>query len=230
MTEPVLIVAHGQPSDPGPLAAEVAALARAVAGLLPGRVVGSATLAEAGALAAAVAGAPGVVYPLFMSGGWFTRVHLPKRLAEAGGAGWRVLEPMGCDPAVQALAAQIVTEAGGAGVVLAAHGSGRSPAPAAVARATAGRIAATGRAVQVAFIEEAPRLSDLPPGAPEDICLPFFAAGGEHVGRDLPQALAAAGWRGRILPPLGHDPRLPALIAAAVTRGDSACATCRWLG
>ncbi|MBE0554386.1 MAG: cobalamin biosynthesis protein CbiX, partial [Rhodobacteraceae bacterium] len=63
---PVVIVAHGQPSDPAPLAAEVAALAASVGALLPGRVVLSATLAEAGALAAVTAGTgpAGLVYPL----------------------------------------------------------------------------------------------------------------------------------------------------------------------
>ena len=41
-----------------------------------------------------------------------------------------------------------------------------------------------------------------------------------HVTQDIPAALAEAGFAGRILPPLGLDPRLPALITAAVL-GDS---------
>ena len=99
-----LIVAHGQPSDPGPAEAEIAALAARVAARLPGWSVRSATLAAEGALAAAVAGeGPIVVYPLFMADGWFTQTHLPARLAAAGAADARLLAPFGLDPAVQAL-------------------------------------------------------------------------------------------------------------------------------
>ncbi|TKA94316.1 cobalamin biosynthesis protein CbiX, partial [Cereibacter changlensis] len=46
MPETALIVAHGQPSDPAPAAAEIAALAAKVAVHLAGWQVGSATLAE----------------------------------------------------------------------------------------------------------------------------------------------------------------------------------------
>src|SRR5688572_10188457 len=107
-----LIVAHGQPSDPAPAAAEIAALAARVADHLPGWHVGSATLAEADALPYAVAGAtPGIVYPLFMAGGWFTRSLLPKRVAEAGGAGWRIAVPFGIDPAVADLTVTLAREA-----------------------------------------------------------------------------------------------------------------------
>src|SRR3989338_7646753 len=73
----------------------------------------AATLAQAGALAeaAAVAGAGGEVFPLFMAGGWFTRIHIPKRLADAGAVGWRGLGPFGCDPALPDPAATLVAEA-----------------------------------------------------------------------------------------------------------------------
>ena len=82
---PVLILAHGQPSDPLPAAAELAAFAAKVAALMPGVAVTSATLAEPGALGRAVAGrASGLVYPMFMAGGWFTRVQIPAKLAEVG--------------------------------------------------------------------------------------------------------------------------------------------------
>jgi sirohydrochlorin ferrochelatase len=226
-----VIVSHGQPSDPAPPEAALAALAAAVAAHLPGWTVRSATLAQPGALAAACAGADRpVVYPLFMADGWFTQTHLPARLADAGALAPRVLSPFGLDPAVQDLATRLVREAlarglGHEGVLLAAHGSFRSPAPAAVARVVAGRIAAeTGLApVAPAFIDQDPRIAeaarDFGPGS---ICLPFFAAAGDHVTSDLPRALAEAGFRGQVLPALGLDRRVPLLIAQALRAGASA--------
>jgi sirohydrochlorin ferrochelatase len=230
-----LLVAHGQPSDPAQAGAELAGLAARVAVHLPGWRIGSATLAEPEALAGAVKGSAGVVYPVFMAGGWFTRVHLPARLAAAGAVGWRVLEPMGCDPDIHALAVDQIRAAlagkPGAEVVIAAHGSSRSPAPSDVARHLASRVAAElGLAsVRAAFIDQSPRLADLPHLGDGAVCLPFFAAAGGHVTDDIPQALAEAGFRGRLLPALGLNPRLPTVIAAAITAGQPVCAeTCRY--
>ena len=230
---PVLIVAHGQPSDPERAEAELAILGHSVAGRLLGRQVATATLAAPGALGVALArlGPGGRVYPLFMAGGWFTRVHLPKRLSEAGAQGWQVLEPMGCDPAVQELAVQVVAEVGGVDqVILAAHGSGQSSVPSDIAHHVGGRITVRlGVPVQVGFIDQSPRLADLRDHGPGAVCLPFFAASGGHVTGDIPEALAQAGFLGRLLPALGLDQRLPGLIAAAVSADQPVCAgICRW--
>lgn len=231
---PVLIVAHGQPSHPDRAEADLAVLGAQVAGHLGGRGVGTATLAAPGALKAALSrlGPGGRVYPLFMAGGWFTRVHLPRQLAAAGAPGWQVLEPMGCDPAVHDLAARIVEEAGAVqSVVLAAHGSGQSPVPAAIAQHVARRIAQRldGVPVVAGFIDQSPRLADLRGLGAGAVCLPFFAACGGHVSDDIPAALAQAGFTGRLLPAIGLDPRLPALIAAAVLADQPVCAVeCRW--
>lgn len=225
-----LILAHGQPSDPQTAAAALAALAAQVQALLPDWSVAAATLAEPGALARAVAGRPGgVVFPMFMAGGWFTRVQVPAKLAEVGAEGWTVLEPFGCDPAVHDLCVTLVREAGAGEVILAAHGSSRSPAPARIAEHVAERIAAeTGARVRPGFIEQAPQLAALTGfGA---VCLPFFAAEGGHVEDDIPGELAKAGFRGRILPPVGLDARVPGIIAAAIARGTPVCAVaCRWV-
>lgn len=232
--DPVLILAHGQPSDPLPAARALADLAARVAVLLPQHQVTSATLAEPGAFTRALAGrATGLVYPMFMAGGWFTRVQIPAKLIEAGAeaGGWQVLEPFGCDPAVHALCVALAREAAAPELVLAAHGSGRSSVPSDIARHVAGRIAAAagvGR-VAVGFIDQVPQLSSLTGLGPEAVCLPFFAADGGHVTEDLPQALAKAGFAGRILPPVGLDPRVPGIVAAAITRGKPVCAErCHW--
>jgi sirohydrochlorin ferrochelatase len=229
MTQHALIVAHGQPSDPRPAGAALEALAAQVQSLMPGWQVGAATLAEPGALARAVAGRPGgVVFPMFMAGGWFTRVQIPARLAEAGATGWTVLEPFGCDPMVHDLCVTLAREAGADRVILAAHGSFKASAPSDIARHVAGRIAGeTGASVAAGFIDQEPQLASL--GGGDGICLPFFAAEGGHVSEDIPQALAQAGFTGRILPPVGLDARVPGIIAAAIGRGVPVCAgTCRW--
>ena len=213
-----LIVSHGQPSDPDPAEAELAELAGKVARLLPGWDMRSATLAKPGALAAAVKGGPGLVHPMFMAGGWFTEVQLPKKLAEAGAEDWQVLAPFGENDAVQRLCVTLATEAvadiAQASVLLAAHGSGRSAAPAEVAIAMAARLRTAGFArAEAYFIEHPPMIATARGFGPNAICLPFFAAAGGHVVRDLPKALAEAGFMGRVLPALGLDLRVPELIA-----------------
>jgi sirohydrochlorin ferrochelatase len=220
-----LIVTHGQPSDPEPPEAEIAALAERVAAHLPGWQVIGATLASAPALPRAVAraeGRPMVVYPLFMADGWFTRTHLPERLAAAGAGAVTLLAPFGLDPAVQDLTLDLARRAEATGateLLLAAHGSFRSPAPAAVAHAMAAKIAAgTGLArVETGFIDQSPRIAEVARGlGPDAVCLPFFAARGGHVIDDLPEALDEAGFTGPLLDPVGLDPRVPGLIAAAL--------------
>ncbi|PZR00392.1 MAG: cobalamin biosynthesis protein CbiX [Cereibacter sphaeroides] len=223
-----VIVAHGQPSDPAPAEAEIAELAARVAALVPEIDVRSATLATDGALAVAVSGAERVVvYPLFMADGWFTETHLPSRLIAAGADEVCRLAPFGLDPAVQDLTLALAAEAAAriglpphrASVLLAAHGSFRSDAPAAVARAMAARIAAEGgfAKVEPAFIEQTPRIADVARGfGAATICLPFFAARGGHVTEDLPAALAEAGFAGQLVDPVGLDHRVPGLIAATL--------------
>lgn len=226
MTQTALIVSHGQPSDPDSAEKALAALAAQVAAHLPGWEVRSATLAKPGALAAAVAGRPdGLVYPMFMAGGWFPMVELPRRMEEAGAGDWAYLPPFGLDAGVQALAQTVLVEAAAAGgravakteVLLAAHGSSRSSAPAQVAHALAHLLKAAGFArVEAYFIDQAPQISTAQGFGADALCLPFFAAEGGHVTDDLPGALAEAGFAGRLLAPLGLDARVPGLIAAAL--------------
>ena len=177
-------------------------------------------------LAAAVAGHPqGMVYPMFMAGGWFPMTELPRRMAAAGGMDWAYLPPFGLDERVQALVVTLAQEAAAAqgrtpaqtDVLLAAHGSFRSAAPSEVAQAVAKRLKAAGFArAEAFFIDQEPRIATATGFGAGSVCLPFFAAEGGHVTDDLPDALAEAGFRGLLLPPLGLDARVPSLIAAAL--------------
>lgn len=236
---PVLIVAHGQPSDPAPAARALDDFAAAVAPLVGPRLVGAATLAQTGALATALAqlGPHGLVYPMFMSGGWFTRVALGEKVRAAGGSGWRVLEPFGCDAKVHDLARDILAEAltgqdlASANVLIAAHGSFKSTAPSDVANALAVQVQrdlGVARA-EAAFIDQSPQLAQATGFGAGAVCLPFFAAMGAHVSEDIPRALAEAGFGGRVLPPLGLHPRVPQLIADSLAAPVPLCAqTCRY--
>ena len=225
-----LIVAHGQPSDPGPPEAETAALAARVAEFLPGWRVRGVTLAMPGALDAALAEAAGppVIYPLFMSDGWFTATELPRRLAGRAG---KVLRPLGLDPALPGLAAREIAERAAARgwppasltLVIAAHGSGRSGNAARATRDFAQRLE---RLIpladlRVGFVEQSPSIAEAAAGAgPHAICLPFFAARRGHVLEDVPQALSSAGFLGDLAEPIGTHPRIPEMIAESIR---SAC-------
>ena len=231
MQHSALIVAHGQPSDPAPAEADLALIAAAVSRHLSGWQLRSATLACPGALAAALNGlAAPLIFPFFMADGWFTRTALPRQLSEAGSARHMILPPFGLMPETRALAAAAAQKATlGRGwkladttLVLAAHGSGRSPYPAEATRATEAHIIAEcGFAeVRTGFIEEPPELADIARGTgPKAICLPLFVARWGHVVTDIPAALAAAGFRGPMLAPLGVRPEVPGIIATALRGG-----------
>ena len=223
-----LIVAHGSPAYPAPQQAALAALAAQVQALLPGWQVDGTTLASPGALEQALhSDPPALIYPLFMAEGWFTRTALPRRLAAAGIAA-RQLPAFGTDPAL----ADLVTGAALNGaraaglaphqttLILAAHGSPTSSASETATRALAANLAtrAVFAAVTVGFLEQPPLLScaarDLAPA----LCLPLFALRAGHVARDLPAALAQAGFTGPLLPAIGEHPAVAALIARAIIR------------
>ncbi|SMG48843.1 sirohydrochlorin chelatase [Paracoccus sp. J56] len=218
-----LIVAHGQPGDPVPQQNAVEALAARVAALLPQAQVRGATLAMPGALD--IADDKTLIYPLFMATGWFTRSELPRRLTLSGAARARVLPPFGSDPGLPGLCLALISEAAAGQrwsmaqthLLIAAHGSGRSRAPAETAQQMAKTLAPHLAAVSCGFIEEEPRLADAARGLPaQSICLPLFATGADHVTDDLPTALAGAGFRGLTLPPVGLAPEVPRMIANSI--------------
>ena len=226
MTGRAIIVSHGQPSDPDPAEATLAGFVGQVARHLPGWHVGSATLAKPGALEAAraAAGPCPLIYPMFMTAGWFTGDALLKRLDDPQA---RVLPPLGLDPGLPGMAARMLGNVIGregwttqdTRLFIAAHGSGRSRKSArdtqAFAAALAGLIPLA--ETRVGFVEEPPFLADMAFDlGPRAVCLPFFAARGGHVTGDLSEALDLADFQGVRLAPIGCAPGVPALVARAL--------------
>jgi sirohydrochlorin ferrochelatase len=228
-----LIVAHGSPSELRGQEAAMRSLAGTVRSMLPaGWAVRGATLAAAGSLEGALGALPKgariLVHPHFMADGWFATEELPRRLRQAGAGDFAILPAFGLDPGVPRLCLARSREAavaegiapGAAALVLAAHGSPSDPRPAAVAREVARFLAASGafRDVVAGFVDEEPYLADAARLAAPALCLPFFAARAGHVEADLPRALSEAAFPGPMLEPIGTDPEVPAIIAAALVR------------
>ncbi|NSY38421.1 cobalamin biosynthesis protein CbiX [Leisingera sp. ANG59] len=227
MPQTAVITAHGQPSAPAPAEADLAATARAVAAHLPGWDVRSATLADPGRLEA-VMQAGAVVYPFFMSRGYFTSKVLPGRLQ---GRTIRMATPFGLDSGLPDLAARAVQQLASQqdwplstlNLLLAAHGSARGPRAAEAAEEFAAQLGPLlpGCTLSLGYIEQDPRLASAAAPLPaRSICLPFFAQAGDHVKEDLPEALDTAGFGGTVLPVAGALPGAPALIAAAIRRAS----------
>lgn len=225
-----LIVAHGQPSDPAPAEAEVAQLAFKVAARLPGRRIQGVTLAASGSLerALAASNAPPMIYPLFMSDGWFTGKALPRRL---NGSAGRILAPLGLDTALVGLAAETIAAKclerdwplGQVTLTIAGHGSGFSHNAAPATRAFSVQLShmIALRDIRIGFVEEPPSIAEAASGAgPMSICLRFFAASGRHVQDDVPNELAKARCTGETLTAIGASSRIPMLVANALANAD----------
>lgn len=227
-----LIIAHGQPSDPAPQEAVMHAFADRVAALTPGWRVRGATLAADGAVEAALKSLDDpVIVPFFMAEGYFTRTLLPRRLSRAGATNLRITPAFGhlpglADLAVQAAVEGTPTPLRQTTLLLIAHGSQVARASAEGARAMAAHIAhhAPFARVLTAFVEEPPFIAQAARGLwPHATVLPFFALRAGHVVDDIPDGLAAAGFRGTLLPPLGEHPQAAHVIARALLedgRGD----------
>ncbi|WP_093031815.1 sirohydrochlorin chelatase [Ruegeria marina] len=227
-----LIVAHGQPSEPEPAEAALAALAARVNANASHIAIRSATLASPGRLEEILDDLPDgtPVYPLFTAKGWFVTRALPRRI---GGRACPVMEPLGIDPELPDAVAEYLTselaarqwEATATELVLAAHGSGRSQNPAEVAHGFADELQSRiGFArLTVGFVEQPPSIAEAAQGCGEQsLCLPFFACAGGHVQDDVPQALAEARFPGDTLPVLGDLPAVTRLIARRISEFSDA--------
>lgn len=227
-----IIVSHGQPSDPLPAEAELAALTGKVASQLHGWQVTSATLANPGALENALSrvGPAPMIYPLFMTDGWFVRSALPKRIGEAPA---HILPPLGGEPDLPELVARhletVLRERDWAArdtkLLVASHGSGRSTRSKQATEAFVDALAAITSfdAIHTGYIEETPYFGELTAkSAGQVLCLPFFAAYGGHVKEDITDALNAAEIEDALLDPIGTLDAIPAFITVSLERAARA--------
>lgn len=205
----------------------MSALARQVGKRLPGWRVRSATMALPGAIEREKENAIGspLVFPFFMSNGWFTETALPARLELPRE---RILRPLGLDPSLPRFATPRLHEIARARgwrtdeteILVAAHGSasGRIE-PERCARVFAEALSrlTPWRGVHVGFLEQMPLLSDVASRTgPKSLCIPFFAADGYHVARDIPCELRRGGFEGVLCPSVGSAGYIPELIAGAL--------------
>ncbi|MFY0659752.1 MAG: cobalamin biosynthesis protein CbiX [Shimia sp.] len=217
-----LIVAHGQPSFPEE--AEIA-LEAFLAGLEPHfscSSVGTATLAAPGKLEEKLAQLrpDGVIYPLFMTDGWFVKTTLAKRL---GHASVTMMPPFGMTEGLAVRTAEAIKSACGFGkgpLLVVAHGSASGRiAPAQVPQEFTRQLqdALGGYPVQLGFIEQEPLLTDVAQATPDAaMCLPFFAMEGEHVRKDVRKALDTAGFTGDLLPSISYLPGMKKTISESI--------------
>lgn len=225
--EPVteaLIVSHGQPSRPEEGEQHLRLLAGHVGRLLPDWKIRSATLAAPGVLEHAINACRDphpLVFPLFMTDGWFTKTALPARLAYSGACQLPPLGTLPDLPDLTALALQRAMERRGwvpaeTDILIAAHGSpnGSGAARCTYRFATALTRLLPVRDVRIGFLEQSPHLADAAAdGRSQTIELPFFAAPGGHVREDVPAALDEADFQGVRLPCLGQAWFIPELIS-----------------
>ena len=225
-TDRVILVSHGQPSDPETGRARNLRAGHGCRIVLArpartGRDTGRARVALEAALEGAHAP---LVYPFFMADGWFTQSALPKRLA---GTRARQLPPFGLDAGLPGFAdwwlAGVLAERGwsaaGTTLFVAGHGSGRSPRPAVATREFASALRLGFAEIRCGFVEQAPFLVEAAQGLPaQSICLPFFALKRGHVLDDLPEALQTTGFAGVLLEPFGLHPDLPGFLAARISK------------
>ncbi|MEZ5785619.1 MAG: CbiX/SirB N-terminal domain-containing protein [Xanthobacteraceae bacterium] len=175
-----------------------------------------------------------LVYPLFLSDGYFTRKLLPRQLEEAGafgrGRATCLLPPLGLDPA---LADLMLDEAAAAAhhqswptfhtnLVLLAHGSSNNPASRLATEQMAEMLAARAvfARVRVAFLEEPPSLQDAVSRLSEPVVVVgLFAGDGLHGGGDAPRLIAEIG-RSDVVSAgnIGGFAALPDIIAETIRR------------
>lgn len=235
----LLLAAHGERRD-GAGNEGVAALAadlmrRNVAGEVGiGFIKGIPTIDET---LRAIVSPTVLVYPLFLSDGYFNRVRLPQLLAKAGvQRAVRVLDPLGLDPALAGLVAQraraAADDAGFAmaetTLVLLAHGSGSDPASRQATEQLAGRLDRSGEFLdtRVALLEELPSLAKavVPVEGPV-VVVGLFAGEGLHGGVDVPRLIGElkrddVAFAGNI----GAFDGIVDLVAAAVMRASAGVA------
>jgi sirohydrochlorin cobaltochelatase len=175
-----------------------------------------------------------VVYPMFLSDGYFTRVALPRLVAQAQredlSRAITVLPPLGLEPAlgdliadeVMATAQAYAIPPAEAAVVLLAHGSRSDQASRLATERLADHMRRGGRfrEVRIALLEEAPSLADATADMRGPIVVVGLFAGEGMHGVDDARRLVAELRRNDVVlvGPVGSLAGIESVIASAVIR------------
>lgn len=231
----LILAAHGETGVPDPnraLGAHASALKDSVACLCTGYGVLNGEPDLGAALAQAVkAGAEEfLIYPFFMSDGYFVKHLLPERLAAAGVEDrTSILPPLGHDPGIAGvMMEQALAAAENAGFVpkksrllVIGHGSKSMPASAKATRHISRDLDAMRKFmnVETAFLEEPPfLLNALVAHRGECVVSGFFASNGIHSTHDVPGTLEETGSPAVYSGPVGVSADVRKLVVEAVRR------------
>ncbi len=169
-----------------------------------------------------------LIYPFFMSDGYFVKKILPDRIALAGIAlPVSVLAPLGLDPRLpDLLLRRSLDTANDAGfnpkttrLLIAGHGSKFGRASAKATNAMANAVSASGEfgKVVTAFLEEPPFLLDeLTSEKTPTVVAGFFSGEGMHGHDDVPAAMERCPAPCAYTRPIGSDPEVALLIRRTV--------------
>jgi sirohydrochlorin ferrochelatase len=187
---------------------------------------GEPAVGEALRNAAAARPACVLVYPMFMSDGYFVKKVLPERIRVAASATVRLLNPLGLDPGLPEIilrrSLQSAKTAGfdptEADLLLVGHGSklGRASAEATEGVAQRLRAMAAFATVSTAFLEEEPFLEEAFARAERPLVVAgLFSGEGMHGHDDIPSAMERAAVPCIYTRPIGGDPAIAELIERA---------------
>lgn len=171
-----------------------------------------------------------LIYPFFMSEGYFVETVLPERLsASASGLAATILPPLGHDPGLaKVMMAEALAAAKGAGhapgetrLLIVGHGSkgGRASAEATMRISRKLESLDGFASVATAFLEEPPFIvNQLASEKGPVVVSGFFAGNGMHSTHDVPAAIEETGARAIYAGPVGASPAVRTLIAEAVEK------------
>lgn len=223
----VLVVAHGERGGAGIdwLAHEVSERARRSGRFRDAKTCFISKEPSLDCALAELSPGPAVIYPMFMSDGYFVLRRIPESIERSGGARRiDVSTPLGLHPKL----AEVITQLAGVTarsnsvapercrLMLVAHGSKHDPASRNATEKLAAEISVNNAfaGVEVAFLEEDPFLEDrIATIAGPAIAFGLFASEGMHGAADLPNAVDACGRHDVYLaPPLSRSSLLLDLV------------------
>jgi len=235
----LLLVAHGERGVSNPnraLIAHARALAAQLAPMLVvcGHLTGDPTLESALAEVSGAGIDELLVYPAFMSDGYFVGQALPERLAQSGfESRVTILRPLGLEPRIgevamsNALAAAEAAgfDRGATSLLVTGHGSKQGRASAEATYRIADRLREMGHFAEIstAFLEEPPFIGiQLASHKGPVVVSGFFASHGMHSSHDVPAAIHESGAEAVYTGPVGADPEVRKIISAALAAHLSA--------